>query len=394
MVPREIKPLIQVLYENRDYRFWACQVVGWAGYALVTFLSVTLIDDKVSWPHIGHICLSAVLGILCAQPLRSLYRQTFEYSLVPRLFVAAAAVVVVSGVWTALRVLVFAQLEGEEAVWDEVHYWYFGSLFVFLSWSVLYYGIKYYELLTLEHQKLLEESALKREEHLYRVRAESAARDAQLQMLRYQLNPHFLFNTLNAINALVKLRENDRAQEMIQYLSQFLRHTLEQDGVENVSLEQELDSLMLYLNIEKARFEDRLTLVFEIDCAARQASVPGLILQPILENAMKYAIGPSENGGTVRICAAVVGDKLHLEVSDDGPGMVDTSESATFAQGHGVGLSNTRKRLETLYGEEYSLEIGNGSPAGLTIKICIPYQPMYPAQVAYRDGIEAEQCIS
>jgi sensor histidine kinase YesM len=364
------RPLARTLLENPDYRFWSCQLIGWAGYALVTFLSITLVDDNVSWPHLGHISLSAVLGILTSWPLRPLYRLTFDLPIAVRISISLAAVVLLSAAWTVLRVVVFAWLVGEPAVWDEVNYWYFGSLFVFLSWSVLYYGLKYYELLTLEHQKLLEESALKQEEQYRRLQAESSARDAQLQMLRYQLNPHFLFNTLNAISALVKLNENNRAQEMIQLLSRFLRHSLEQDGVKNVTLDEELESLMLYLDIEKTRFEDRLSLEFDIEPQARQALVPGLILQPIIENSMKYAIAASEEGGTVRVAASRRDGELQLEVSDTGPGMDD----AAIDLGRGVGLRNTLNRLETLYEGSYTFETADGTPSGLSIKIRFPFQ--------------------
>ena len=286
-IPRLIRPLAQFLYKNRNYRFWFNQLVGWTGYSLATFLSITLVENNVSWPHIGHISLSAVLGMLCTWPLRLLYRHTFGLSIATRTVIALIALVALSGIWTMLRILVFAWILGEPAIWNEFHYWYFGSLSVFLSWTALYYGIKYYELLTAEREILIQELALKKEEQYKRALAESSARDAQLRMLRYQLNPHFLFNTLNAINSLVQLGENSRAQEMLVLLSEFLRHSLEHAGLERVSLEDELESLMLYLNIEKVRFEDRLTLEIDIAPQARQALVPGLILQPILENSMK-----------------------------------------------------------------------------------------------------------
>lgn len=369
-IPRLIHPLAQILYRNRNYRFWFSQLVGWAGYSLATFLSITLFENNVSWPHVGHISLSAVLGMLCSWPLRTLYRQTFDFSIWAKLLVAAIALIVLSGVWTVLRILVFAWILGEPAIWDEFNFWYFGSLFVFLSWTGLYYGIRYYELLTLEHEKLLEEAAQKKQEQMRRLQAESQARDTQLQMLRYQLNPHFLFNTLNSISALVKLGENNRARDMIQLLSEFLRHSLEHDNAQRVSLEQELESLMLYLNIEKARFEDRLILEFDIEPRARRALVPSLILQPILENSMKYAIGNSENGGKVRLSASLQQNQLQLDISDTGPGM----DAAKIIEGRGVGLRNTLERLETMYASEYSFEAIESAPWGLTIRIRFPFE--------------------
>lgn len=371
MISPAIHNLLQAIYENRNYRFWACQLAGWAAYSLGNFLSITVVDNNVSWPHVGHISLSALLGILTSWPLRRLYQRTFDLAVARRVVLAVVAIVLLSALWTWLRIWLFAWIVDETPLWDEFHYWYFGSLFVFLSWTVLYYGIKYYELLTLEHQKLMAESALKEGERFRRMRAESSARDAQLQMLRYQLNPHFLFNTLNAINALVRLEENDRAGDMIQLLSDFLRHTLEQDGVKNVSLEQELESLMLYLNIEKTRFQDRLTLEFDIEPAARKALVPGLILQPIVENSMKYAIATSEEGGVVSLRARVLEDELQLEVADTGPGMGDSGEQ----KDRGIGLRNTLDRLRTLYEDRFVLETTDTEPSGLVVQIRLPFQP-------------------
>ena len=146
---------------------------------------------------------------------------------------------------------------------------------------------------------------------------------------------------------------------------------LEHDGVANVSLEQELESLMLYLNIEKTRFEDRLTLEFDVSAQARRAKVPGLILQPLVENSMKYAIAENEDGGTVRVTAGVSDNVLLLEVSDTGPGM----QTAQATESRGVGLQNTLQRLQTLYGDNYSFDTLNTEPSGLTTRIRFPFEP-------------------
>ncbi len=374
---------IQQRFKNRDYRFWACQLSGWAGYSLATFLSITVVDGNVSWDHVGHISLSAVLGVLCSWPLRPLYRASFALSLTSRVVISVLALVAISAVWTVLRVVIYAWMIGESAIWAEVNYWFFGSLFVFLSWTALYYGIKYYELLTEEHQKLVHESAQKELEHFRRMRAESTARQAQLQMLRYQLNPHFLFNTMNAINALVELGENNKAQQMIQLLSSFLRHSLEQESLEHISLEEELESLMLYLEIEKARFEDRLTLEFDIAEEARTAKVPPLLLQPLIENSMKYAIALNEDGGKVSLGAEVRDGYLYLELADTGPG----PQGAIGDGGTGVGLANTRDRLSALYGDRGSLNCSPYTDEGSTTVIRIPFeQDMEPMQRAGGDS--------
>ena len=365
-----IDSFAQSVYLNRNYRFWFFQVMGWSAFSLATFLSITLVDGNLSWPHIGHIGLSATLGMLATWPLRSIYHATFDIPLWRRILIAIVALIVLCFVWTLLRILVFAWIVGEDPIWGEFNYWFFGSLSIFLSWTALYYGINYYELLTLEHQKLLRESALKSEEKMRRFRAEASARDAQLRMLRYQLTPHFLFNTLNAINALVSLKENEKAQEMLRLLSDFLRRSLEHDGIDTVCFEQELQSLQLYLNIEKVRFEDRLQLEFAIDPAARPALVPYLLLQPVVENSMKYAIAASKEGGVVRIVAEVADGQLHLQVSDTG----SDDGSAASDHGRGVGLSNTLNRLRTLYDESFTFVTEEIQPSGLAVRITIPFQ--------------------
>ena len=221
-----------------------------------------------------------------------------------------------------------------------------------------------------EHEKLLAESAIKSEEQLKRAQAESSARDAQLQMLRYQLNPHFLFNTLNSITALVKFDEGDRAQEMLRQLANFLRRSLDHDYLEAVSLEYEIETLKLYFSIEKLRFEDRLEVIFDIDPQVLQAQVPSFILQPIVENSLKHAIAASEEGGSIRLVASKIENMLQLEVIDSGPGM-NIHESVVEL---GVGLNNTLERLERLYDKQYSFDATNADPTGLSIRICIPYQ--------------------
>ena len=238
-----------------------------------------------------------------------------------------------------------------------------------MVWTVLSFGIKYYELFLVEHSARLEETARREEEQSRRLRAEASARDAQLQMLRYQLNPHFLFNTLNAINALVVTGDAERAGTMIQHLSRFLRHSLKQENKGLIPLGEELDSLMLYLDIEKARFDDRLSLAFAIDPESRQAMVPEFILQPIVENAMEHAITPSESGGTLSLTTRVIEDKLLLEIADNGPGM----DAAVLEDSPGIGLGNTLTRLNTLFEGSYTFTTTNAEPSGLVVRLCIPY---------------------
>lgn len=364
-----IRPLVKTLQASRNKFFWFCQFVGWSGWSVGTFLTITLVDGNVDWVNVGHIVMSAVLGVLTTWPLRPIYQSVFRSTLAWRALVVAVSVILFSAVWTALRIQVFAWFMEEPPLWLEANYWYFGSLFVFMSWTGLYHGLKYYDMLTTEHQKLIEEGSERRAEQMLRFRAEADAHEAQMRMLHYQLAPHFIFNTLNAINALVRLGEVDRAQEMIHLLGDFLRRALKQEPLESVTLESEMESLMLYLNIEKARFEDRLSIELDIDPETQDARVPALLLQPIIENAMKYAISECEDGGTLSIVSRKLDDRVYLQVSDTGPGM----ETEMAEEDRGIGLRNVQERLLNLYGDDQDFSLEDNEPTGLKVCIHIPY---------------------
>jgi len=379
MVKQYLFSAFEGLNDRPSLRFWAFQVIGWVAYSLVTFFTLTVWDDNVSWSHIEHIVLQALLGMLCCWPLQPLFRWTQGLSLPSRLIACGVAVVLLSWLWTASRLATFAMLSGEDNLWSEFNYWYFGSLFVFLSWTAIYYGIDYYRLFQIEHEKLLQETARQQAEYLRRVQAESAMRDAQLQMLRYQLNPHFLFNTLNALNALVTLGFAEKAQNMIEQLSKFLRHSLDGEGKTTVPLEDELFTVRLYLDIEQARFEDRLKVKYSIDPAALGVLVPSLILQPLIENSMKYAIARSEEGGVIHLAAALVGQRMQLDIRDSGPGM----STGQWVEGRGIGLRNTLDRLDLMYAGDFLFEATSVEPHGLNISINIPiHPPAFHQQVA------------
>jgi LytS/YehU family sensor histidine kinase len=257
-------------------------------------------------------------------------------------------------------------------LWPDFGGWLFGSIIIFVSWAAFYHGIKYYQLLQTEHSSLLTIAAANKEEQLKRAKAETIAHEAQLKMLRYQLNPHFLFNTLNAVSSLVQDQKVSRANGMIVQLSNFLRHSLYSDPVRRVTLQEELDAVHLYLNIEQERFRDRLELHFDIAEEAKKIKVPSLILQPLVENAIKYAVAPVEEGGKISIVAVRDNDYLILELSDTGPGI--TNWSGKEAPKLGVGLRNTIDRLHAFYGEEYEFKIENKSDRGTLVQMKIPLE--------------------
>ena len=194
---------------------------------------------------------------------------------------------------------------------------------------------------------------------------------AQLRALKMQLHPHFLFNTLHSISSLV-LEDPPKANSMIARLGDFLRLTLDHSDQQLVTLKEETEFVRCYLEIEQVRFGDRLTVEFKIDPATLGAEVPHLILQPVVENAIQHAIAPHAAPGRIEIAATRRDESLRLEVSDTGPGLRRTENNI---EGHGVGLSNVRARLERLFGVNFSLEMTNGSPQGLTVTIEIPFRP-------------------
>ena len=209
-------------------------------------------------------------------------------------------------------------------------------------------------------------------DQLKRMQAEADARTSQLGMLRYQLNPHFLFNTLNTVNALIRTGDNRTAQKMVARLGDFLRYSLDSDPDLMIPLEQEVEALMRYLEIEKIRFGDRLELAFGIEGDAGRAMVPSLLLQPLVENSIKHAIAANEAGGTIGLGAKIEGRDLLLEVTDTGSG--HELQPVIIGNGRGVGLENTLQRLKTLYNDAYAFDIRPLRESGLQVTIRIPYE--------------------
>jgi LytS/YehU family sensor histidine kinase len=191
---------------------------------------------------------------------------------------------------------------------------------------------------------------------------------AQLNALKMQLQPHFLFNTLNAIMVLVRQQRGRQAEEMLARLSDLLRCVLEDVEAQQISLRRELEYLRLYLSIEQVRFHDRLGIEIQADDSALDAAVPHMGLQPIVENAVRHGIGRVAAAGTIRIFASRSNENLVIRVEDDGPGL----GAADLAEVRGIGLANTRARLHQLYGDAANLKVVNGE-RGVIATMTLPY---------------------
>ena len=345
---------------NRSLLFWGLHTLGWSAYGLAMFVGSAVYGK---WPDYGPvIAIAAACRFRAGGAASVVYRRLWAAGPRTMLICTPIACWIIALAWRAIVNYAFDNIV--ELEWDPDYiapplYIFRGTITataLLLCWTALYYGVKFYERLQLEREATLKQSAL--------------AQEAQLKMLRYQLNPHFLFNTLNAISTLVLDNQNRTANLAVSRLSEFLRYTLDQDPMKKVTLRQELDALNLYLGIEKLRFGDRLRLEFDVDERAESALVPSLLLQPLVENAMKYAIAPREQGGAVTVIAGIEGGGLRLAVVDDGPGL---PAAAANANGRGVGLRNTRERLKVLYGDAHAVEVADASP-GLRVEMRLPLE--------------------
>lgn len=207
-----------------------------------------------------------------------------------------------------------------------------------------------------------------RERELRAAELQRELAQARLHALQMQLNPHFLFNSLHSISSLMH-RNVDAADNMIAQLGELLRATLENSEANEVTLREELDFLQRYLALEQIRFGDRLNVYIDVPPETLKARVPNLILQPLVENAIRHGIEPRANRGRIELRATRSEHQLLLEVSDNGVGLPEDKPIA-----EGVGLTNTRARLRTLYGEAHELELANGSGKGLTVRLTIPFK--------------------
>ncbi len=351
--------------DNPRRAFWLLHLGGWLVWGLFKYSAVAVLEQAPpNYP--AYVLLIAILGGLLTLALRYLYRAVWNRPLWWRILLTVAVTAAATWVWIELRQLIFsAWFQPERKEMQEewlVRLFYLGFFqsewVTILAWSVLYYGIKYYRIF-----QEVREAGLK---------AATMAHEAQLKMLRYQLNPHFLFNTLNAISTLILEQQTEVANRMVSRLSSFLRYSLDNDPMQKITLQQELGALELYLDIEKVRFEDRLSIDLDVSGEARGALIPSLLLQPLVENAIKYGIARLESGGVIRIAARVFAGDLLIEISDNGPGTELVNGQIPDARG--VGVRNTRERLAELYGNQHSFRLSHAQPQGLTVNIRIPYE--------------------
>jgi len=344
-------------FEDKDRAFWILQTGGWVGYFILRALSG--FANGMPAILIVHIAILTATGYSLTLLMATLFRHLIVMRPMFTLLLSLLVVVLASAVFSIIETWSNATFLRPDL--RPVGVAYLGAIIVdfalLAAWGALYYGINYF---------LLLEDEIKQRETL-----ENQASTAQLAMLRYQLNPHFLFNTLNSISTLVLLKQTERANAMLARLSSFLRYTLANEPTAKVTLAQEVETLKLYLEIEKMRFEDRLRPHFKIESETIGARLPSLLLQPLIENAIKYAVTPSENGADIWITAHREGQAVRIEVADNGSG--EGSELAA-SPSTGVGLANIRDRLTQAYGPAHGFTTRENDKGGFSVIVEIPHE--------------------
>ncbi|MEO0500228.1 MAG: histidine kinase [Pseudomonadota bacterium] len=345
-------------FADKNRAFWILQGGGWAAYLFLRTLGGLANSMGVAFiiPTMIVTATGFSITLLMSAAYRRIIRMkpVYVWSLTLLVIMVAAPMFSVLEVWAHARF--FSQ--GYEPEGIE----FLGAILLDLSvlgaWTGLYFGINYF--LLLENQA----------KHMLKVEAQASA--ASLAMLRYQVNPHFLFNTLNSISTLVLLKD-ERANAMLSRLSSFLRYSLAEDPGSTVTLAQELEALKLYFDIERMRFEDRLQTRFDIDERVKNACVPSMILQPLVENAIKYAVTPMEEGAEIAVIARLVeGNRVFIDVADTGPGL--NAKKPAYVDGAGVGLKNVSDRLAETYSGEASFMLAERAEGGVVARLDIPYE--------------------
>lgn len=350
-------------FANKNRAFWNLQTAGWAGVMLLRVIPAVF--NGQGFAFLVTIVTNTIIGYSISLIVSVVFQALINRRPLITWGVSFAVLIVATTLYATLDAWIVSLFRQDSETPFTVLL--LGVLFFDLmllgAWSALYYAINFFLQVEEKADQLM--------------RMENQAISAQLAMLRYQLNPHFLFNTLNSISTLVLLKETEPANAMLSRLSSFLRYTLVNEPTGRVTVAQEVETLKLYLEIEKMRFEERLRPIFDIDPQTSDAMLPSLLLQPLVENSIKYAVTPLEEGADITVKTRLVGERLRITVSDTGPGLQAADAKRNMRQmavtSTGVGLTNIRDRLAQAYGDDHRFEIRSQNKAsGFAVLIDIP----------------------
>lgn len=359
-------------FGNKNRAFWRLQFLGWGGAMLLR--AVSSIANAQPWSFLVIVVIATITGFSISLILSVIYRAVMNRRPIITWGVTALVLSLAVGLYAFIDSWVISLYrQDSDASFAQLFIGVFYlDLTLLISWTGLYYAINFFLQVEEQNDQLM--------------RLEAQATSAQLAMLRYQLNPHFLFNTLNSISTLVLLKQTEPANAMLSRLSSFLRYTLVNEPTARVTVAQEIETLKLYLDIELMRFEERLRTEFRIDDAVRNALMPSLLLQPLVENAIKYAVSPLEYGAEITVEAQLVGSMLRVTVSDTGPGLQPGTDPSTVfgasTDSTGIGLANIRDRLGQAYGENQRFDISNRPEGGFQVVLELPFEAREPLPTA------------
>ena len=347
-----------MLFMNRENvlnlrSFWRIQIIGWCCYYLFHLLESihAFFTKRVFFVEETVPVFFMFLGSLVLRPLcRWLLRQSPSW-IAFELKAAAAAMVTSIPVACAAGLI----LQNFNLVpWHALVTVWAWSFFILFMWCSLYFSIKQWQQSSMEKERLL--------------RAESELREARLLALRYQLNPHFLFNSLNAVSTLVLDGNAPAATRMLAQIGDLLRTSLDSEVTAEVTLSQELAFTEGYLAIEQTRLGERLKIDMAVPWETRDALVPNMLLQPLVENAVRYGVAPWIEGGWIAIKSALDADRLRIVIGNSGR----RGECEQKKNGNGIGLGNTGERLRTLYGTNFKFSLGWPEAGGCEVVLELP----------------------
>ncbi|GAB5536413.1 MAG: histidine kinase [Rubricoccaceae bacterium] len=344
--------------------YWICQLTGWTLYALVNFI-LGVVSSGLALQGAGFALATSALGLASTHGLRDviLTRGWMQLPIRPLIARMIGASMVTAFGMAAVVVVIFKLIDFPIPSWPLL---FFGTAFnwtaLVLLWSAIYAGT---HLVERWREAERERAAADTE----RWRLEAVAREAELRALQAQVNPHFLFNSLNTVRALIG-EDPDQARGAVTDLADLLRYALATERRDTVSLAEEIETVRRYLALEQLRFEHRLDASVEADPDALAASVPPMVIQTLVENSIKHGIDHQPHGGTVRVRAVSLDGAVRITV--DSPGRLNTS-STELPTESGVGLANATERLRRLCGDRASLTLAQAGPDTVRAEVIVPH---------------------
>ncbi|CAM5222209.1 sensor histidine kinase [Alishewanella longhuensis] len=341
--------------DSKTQLFWLCQYCGWAAYALLTELMIKLPGPEPMAIHLPHLLLDTCCGFFITLWLRYLYAKARQRSTALSITAHICYLLAASLLWTQFKWVTLQWSYGswwQTMSWFDFGTWTSASFTMLATWTAGYYGIKIY----LDNAEQRHKAA----------EAINLAKESQLKMLRYQLNPHFMFNSINAICTLILKQDNSHAVVMLEKLCDLLRYGLYTDPLAKITVQEEMTILQTYVDIEQCRFQNQLQVKIDCQPGCEQLLIPSLLLQPLVENALKHGTN-TDSKMAVTVSFSRQQQYLQIMIRDNGSGFQHTSSSAG-----GIGMKNCMERLQLIYSGNSTFSYGNQPHGGAWICINLP----------------------